>query len=93
MPLWRHNVPERWALRGEAEGSGSVVEWRDLTPAVVLARKRSGLTLQGIGEHTGLSNYKTVSIAVRRFSSRMSRDSRFRSLAQKCLAKLKNGET
>lgn len=71
-----------WDEFSEAHGDSG----RDLV--LYLARKRSGLTLRAIGEQTGLSNYKTVSIAVRRFSARMSQDPRLRRLADKCLAQL-----
>ena len=58
-----------------------------------LARKRSGLTLRGIGDALGGVEYKNVSKAVRRFEDSLANHSNRRSIARALLSQLANGET
>jgi putative transposase len=75
---------EAWA--GFAERHG---DWgRDL--ALYLARKRSGLTLGGIGKALGGLEYKTVSHAVSRFAASLKEDPQRRRLVEACLAEMAN---
>jgi len=54
-------------------------------PAVLhQARERSGLTLAEIGERVGGMTYNAVSVAVRRFRLRLTKDRELREVIQKC---------
>lgn len=78
---------ERWAQFVERHG-----DWgRDL--ALYLARKRSGLTLQAIGDGAGGMEYKAVSGAIRRFETALVRSKAMRHAVEACLAELQKSET
>ena len=80
-------MPVNWADFSSRHG-----DWgRELV--MYLARKRSGLTLRGIGDALGGVEYKNVSKAVRRFEDSLANHSNRRSIARSLLSQLANGET
>ena len=80
-------VPVNWADFSNQHGDCG----RELV--MYLARKRSGLTLRGIGDALGGVEYKNVSKAVRRFEDSLANHSNRRSIARSLLSQLANGET
>jgi len=58
-----------------------------------LARMRSGLTLQQIGDCVGGMAYKNVSLRARRFKQRLKQEPALRRLGETLLARMMNGET
>ena len=58
-----------------------------------LARMHSGLTLSQIGAKAGGMEYKAVSMAVKRFETKLSNNTTLRSLAKRCQGEVWNVET
>jgi hypothetical protein len=78
---------EDWTAFAERHG-----DWgRELV--LYLARQRSGLTLQAIGQALGLAQYKTVGKAVQRFTAALTTDRAKQRLVNECLAELSLVET
>jgi hypothetical protein len=77
---------ERWKDFRDRHG-----DWgRDMV--LLLARRRSGLTLAELGEKMGGMNYKGVSNAIRRLESRMKKERKLRSVLKTCLEQTAIGE-
>ena len=76
---------ERWTDFRERRGS----QWRNLV--FYLARQRSGLTLQEIGDRTGF-DYKLVAKAAQSFGRLMAEDQVMRALTEKCMIVLAKSE-
>ncbi|MFC1498612.1 transposase [Verrucomicrobiota bacterium] len=58
-----------------------------------LARKRSGLTLQELGDWLGGVSYKTVSKVVERFTIKIKSDRKILSVVNECIEQMSNVET
>ena len=82
VEIVENNKREKWQDFMDCHG-----DWgRDLV--LYLARQRSGLTLQQIGEHAGGMGYKAVDRAVQRFKRKLEKDKKLSALAKKCLTQL-----
>jgi putative transposase len=78
---------ESWAAFANRHG-----DWgRELV--LCLARRRSGLTLRGIGSALGIVDYKTVGKAVQRFEASLPKDLAKRRMVKECLNELSLVET
>lgn len=78
---------EGWAEFVDRQG-----DWgRDL--ALYLVRRRSGLPLRAIGAAFGMTEYKTVAAAIKRFELSLLKDATKRILVKKCLLELQKVET
>jgi len=58
-----------------------------------LARRRSGLTLGELGREFGITEYKTVAAAIKRFEMSLAKDAAKRKLAERCLREMQKVET
>jgi REP element-mobilizing transposase RayT len=78
---------EEWEAFADRHG-----DWgRELV--LYLARRRSGLTLQEIGDVLGIGEYKTVGKAVQRFQKALAVDVAKRRMVKECLADMSLVET
>jgi len=78
---------ESWADFAERYGDSG----RDL--ALYLARRRSGKTLGELGREFGITEYKTVAAAVKRFELSLAKDSAKQKMVERCMHEMQNVET
>jgi REP element-mobilizing transposase RayT len=78
---------ESWADFADRHGDSG----RDL--ALYLARRRSGLTLGELGREFGITEYKTVAAAIKRFELSLAKDAAKRKLAEGCMHEMQKVET
>ncbi len=78
---------EPWAEFVDRHGDSG----RDL--ALYLARRRSGLTLGALGREFGITEYKTVAAAIKRFEMSLTKDSSKRKMAGRCIREMQKVET
>lgn len=64
---------------------------RDL--ALYLARRRSGMTLGELGREFGITEYKTVAAAIKRFEMSLVKDSAKRKMVDRCIREMQKVET
>jgi len=78
---------ERWREFADRHGDSG----RDL--ALYLARRRSGMTLGELGREYGITEYKTVAAAIKRFEMSLAKDSAKRKMVERCLREMQKVET
>ena len=76
-------VKRRVAAARERRTWSEVV--RSLERALYVARRRTGLTLRGLGEAAGGMDYAAVNMAIKRFVERLARDKALRTLTERLL--------
>jgi len=78
---------ENWSEFSDRHGDSG----RDL--ALYLARRRSGLTLGELGREFGITEYKTVAAAIKRFEMSLTKDSAKRKIVERCIREMQKVET